>query len=86
MTRRGVREYIEAIRQRYRGGDKGEKGKILDEAAKVTGYHRKALIRLLGSLHAPVKLRGAWWQHEEAEASALAFRPYSGSLCYIIAI
>lgn len=48
MTRGGVKEYIEAVRDRYRQADKRGKGRILDEAVQVTGYHRKALIRLLG--------------------------------------
>jgi hypothetical protein len=46
MTRGGVREYTEAVRRRYLHGSKKEKGKILDEFTKVTGYHRKAAIRL----------------------------------------
>ncbi len=48
MTAAGVREYIEAIRGRYVGSRKSEKGRLLDEAVKVTGYHRKAIVRLLG--------------------------------------
>lgn len=47
MTSSSVREYAAAIRDRYRKGDKEAKGKILDEFVKVTGYHRKAAIRLL---------------------------------------
>ena len=47
MTRSSVREYVGAIRERYVGADRRAKGKILDEATRVTGYHRKALIRLL---------------------------------------
>ena len=47
MTRRSVTEYVEAIRDRYDRAEKRKKGKILDEAAKVTGYHRKAVIRLV---------------------------------------
>jgi hypothetical protein len=46
MTRGGVREYTEAVRRRYLHGSKKEKGRILDEFTKVTGYHRKAAIRL----------------------------------------
>ena len=48
MTRNGVREYIEAIQGRYAKGSRGEKGALLEEASRVTGYHRKALTRLLG--------------------------------------
>jgi len=47
MTLSSLKEYAAAIRNRYRKGDRAEKGKILDEFVKVTGYHRKAAIRLL---------------------------------------
>jgi len=47
MTRGSVMEYTGAVRNRYRSTNRGEKGKILDEFVKVTGYHRKAAIRLL---------------------------------------
>ena len=47
MTRQSIKEYAEAIRERYRRGTKKEKGKILDEFSKATGLHRKAAIRLL---------------------------------------
>ena len=47
MTRGGVKEYIEAVRERYLKASRGEKGQILDEAVMVTGYHRKAAVRLL---------------------------------------
>ena len=48
MTRGGVKEYFEAVQGRYLKGNRREKGRILDEVTKVTGYHRKAAIRLLG--------------------------------------
>ena len=47
MTRGGVKEHVEAIRERYLKAGRKEKGQILDEVTKVTGYHRKAAIRLL---------------------------------------
>lgn len=47
MTRTSIGEYTEAVRWRYLQASKKEKGKILDEFAKVTGYHRKAVVRLL---------------------------------------
>ena len=47
MTLNSRREYIEIMRARYLKADKKEKGKILDEFIKVTGYHRKAAIRVL---------------------------------------
>jgi len=47
MTRQSIKEYVGAIRGRYREATKGEKGKILDEFTRVAGMHRKAAIRLL---------------------------------------
>ena len=53
MTRGSIREYIEAIRIRYLKASKKEKGLILDEFIKVTGYHRKAAVRLLHRYRLP---------------------------------
>ena len=47
MTKGVVKEYAAAIRDRYHRACRLEKKKILDEFVKVTGYHRKAAIRLL---------------------------------------
>ena len=47
MTQQSIREYAQAIRERYRRASKEEKGEILDEFTKTTGLHRKAAIRLL---------------------------------------
>lgn len=47
VTRESIKEYCEAIRERYRKAMKKEKGKILDEFSKATTLHRKAAIRLL---------------------------------------
>lgn len=47
MTRRSIHEYAAAIRGRYLGARKRAKGAILDEFVRVTGYHRKAAVRLL---------------------------------------
>lgn len=47
MTRGGVKEYLEAVQGRYQKATRQEKGRILDEFVQVTGYHRKAAIRLL---------------------------------------
>jgi len=47
MTRGSIKEYSEAMRNRYIGAGKKEKGRILDEFVQVTGYHRKASIRKL---------------------------------------
>ncbi len=48
MTRRSILEYAEAVRNRYRGASKKEKGTILGEFVRVTGLHRKSAVRLLG--------------------------------------
>jgi hypothetical protein len=47
MTRGSIQEYAAAIQDRYRSSSKGRKGKMLDEFITVTGYHRKAAIRML---------------------------------------
>lgn len=47
MTRGSVLEYAGAVRDRYLAAEKMGKSRILDEFVTVTGYHRKAVIRLL---------------------------------------
>lgn len=47
MTRAGVKEYVDALGNRYSRGSKKEKGKVLDEFVRVVGCHRKSAIRLL---------------------------------------
>ena len=42
-------DLLQAIRERYRGGMKEEKLRILDEFVAVTGYHRKHVIRLFSA-------------------------------------
>ena len=51
MTRGSVKEYAEAVRERYLKAGRKEKTLLLDEFVRVTGYHRKAAIRLLNSGH-----------------------------------
>ena len=60
MTRGSVTEYVEAIRERYQQARRKEKGRILDEFTRVTGYHCKAAIRLLRARPrgAPLRRRG----------------------------
>jgi hypothetical protein len=53
MSRSSIREYTQAVRERYRVANRREKGAILDEFERVTGYHRKAIIRLLARAHGP---------------------------------
>jgi len=47
VTRRSIQEYAAALRQRYQEATKKQKGALLDEFCRTTGYHRKAAIRLL---------------------------------------
>jgi len=47
MTRGSIMEYIRAVQGRYVRAAKIDKGKILDEFAMATGYHRKSAIRAL---------------------------------------
>jgi hypothetical protein len=73
MTRASIGEYTKAVRWRYLQGPKKEKGKILDEFTKVTGYHRKATIRLLNRVNQPNanRKRGRPRQYSAAVAGAL---------------
>ena len=50
MSNTSKREYVEAIRERYRCATKRGKQRILDEACKVCNYNRKYAIRLLNGL------------------------------------
>ncbi len=73
MTRGSILEYVAAIRDRYFGGGKKEKTKILDEFTEVIGQHRKSAIRLL---HRPPgqksdKRRGRRPQYSAAAVRAL---------------
>jgi hypothetical protein len=47
MTIDERRKYLRAMRKRYEGANRKERGWLLDEMKVVTGLHRKALIRLL---------------------------------------
>ena len=42
-----IREYLGRMRERYAQAARPAKGRLLDEVCEVTGYHRKAVIRLL---------------------------------------
>lgn len=42
-------ELVTALRMRYAGSGRDDKTRILNEFARVTGYHRKHAIRLLGA-------------------------------------
>lgn len=43
-----TREYLAQMRERYEHATPAAKGPLLDEICTLTGYHRKAVIRLLG--------------------------------------
>jgi hypothetical protein len=57
VTRHSIREYAQAIRNRYKKTGKSEKTKILDEFTKATGLHRKAAIRLLNRTNKSKSIR-----------------------------
>lgn len=48
-----MKEYAEALGERYRGGCRRRKSEVLDEFVRVTGYHRKTGIRLLAGRARP---------------------------------
>src|ERR671932_217345 len=47
VRRESKHEVIEAMRRRYRGAGRAEKGRLIEEAAAVTGYHRRYAQALL---------------------------------------
>lgn len=51
------REYLRAIRERYRNSSKRQKSKILDEFCANCRYNRKYAIRILGGRLTPIGLR-----------------------------
>jgi len=50
MSKRSKKEYLQEIQGRYKGSEKEEKQKILDEFCKVCGYNRKYAIRILNQV------------------------------------
>lgn len=47
MSAQAKREYLCAIYVRYRQASRTEKHRMLDECCRVTGYHRKYVLRRL---------------------------------------
>jgi hypothetical protein len=45
------------MRERYELAERTAKGRLLDEVCEMTGYHRKAVIRLLGRPAGPRRRR-----------------------------
>jgi hypothetical protein len=74
VTRQSIREYTEALRERYRKASKEEKGKILDEFTKVTNIHRKAAIRLLNRTFKPADKKRAGRQRQYNAAVVASLR------------
>jgi hypothetical protein len=50
VTRTSVREYLAKQRERYQQLSRAERSRLLTEIVAVTGYHRKAVVRLLSAL------------------------------------
>jgi len=75
MTRGSILEYIRAVQGRYIAAAKSDKGKILDEFARVTGYHRKSAIRVLNrqSYIKQTGKRGRPRQYKSMTASELKY-------------
>jgi hypothetical protein len=42
-----IREYLKWMRERHERANAAERSELLDEMAKMTGFHRKALIRAM---------------------------------------
>ena len=53
MTRESIGEYAAKQRERYQWASRSGKSQLLDEVVAVTGFHRKAAIRLLSSTRRP---------------------------------
>ncbi len=69
---KSVRDYADAMRRRYLGAKKRERGRLLDEFCLTTGYHRKSAIRVLGQwTTARPDRRGRERQYGPAVAAAL---------------
>ena len=67
-----MREYVEAIRERYRRAGRPGKRLLLDDFVRVTGYHRKTGVRLLGEgKKGPGRRRGRPRRYGAEAAGAL---------------
>ena len=66
-------ELLQVVGERYRGGTRDEKLRILDEFVAVTGYHRKHAIRLFkaGSAAGGAIRRSRLRLYDEAVREAL---------------
>ena len=68
-----TREYLARMRERYERAGRDAKGGLLDEVCEVTGYHRKAVIRLLRRAAPPRagRRRGRWMVYAPDVVAAL---------------
>jgi hypothetical protein len=77
-------ELLGAIGDRYRRGDREERGRVLDEFTALTGYHRKQAIRLLARepvSKVPRTRRRATYGAEVQAAALLALWNLSDRVC-----
>ena len=49
MSQTTRKEVLKRLRRRYRSAGREHKGKLLDQAVELLGYHRKAAVRALGA-------------------------------------
>lgn len=85
MTIDERRKYLGRMLPRYRGADRGAKGRLLEEMAQVTGLHRKSLLRLLRSdlaRHPRTRVRGREYGIEVDDALRVLWE----SLDYVCAL
>jgi len=76
MTRVGIKEYVDALRERYLRGSKKDKGKVLDDFVGVVGCHRKSAVRLLGrkkASHRGKRGRGRVYKGEVVDILRMAW-------------
>jgi hypothetical protein len=83
MTIDEVYKYLRKMRPAYEKADQTQKGRMLDDMERVTGRHRKSLIRLLrGSLERQPRQRqrGRTYQADFDDALRLIYKSY-GRIC-----
>ena len=86
MTIDEVYKYLRLMKPRYRQASRQAQGRLLDEMERVTGWHRKSLIRLLHSdLHRHRQRRRRERGRTYKSAVAAALRVIWESYDYICA-
>ena len=80
VQRQSKREYMARMQGRYLKATKREKGRLLDEAVAVTGYHRRHALRVLrhGRFPAPTLVALQGKPGAAAAAAARGSRAVSG--------